>query len=59
MSPDQFGHGGIEHPLRHHHLDRVAITALANELVETGEDERIRLTTRGRLLSNEVFARLV
>jgi oxygen-independent coproporphyrinogen-3 oxidase len=33
--------------------------ALANELVATGDDERIRLTTRGRLLSNEVFARLV
>ena len=32
--------------------------ALANELVATGDDERIRLTTRGRLLSNEVFARL-
>ncbi len=33
--------------------------ALADELVEIGEDRRIRLTTRGRLLSNELFARLV
>jgi oxygen-independent coproporphyrinogen-3 oxidase len=32
--------------------------ALANELVAM-DRERIRLTTRGRLLSNEVFARLV
>ena len=33
--------------------------ALALELVTLGSDERIRLTTRGRLLSNEVFSRLV
>jgi putative oxygen-independent coproporphyrinogen III oxidase len=32
---------------------------VGNELLEVGVDERIRLTTRGRLLSNEVFARLV
>jgi oxygen-independent coproporphyrinogen III oxidase len=33
--------------------------ALAAELVEVTDDERIVLTTRGRLLSNELFARLV
>ena len=33
--------------------------ALANELVALGPDGRVRLTTRGRLLSNEIFARLV
>jgi len=33
--------------------------ALAAELVEVTPDERIVLTTRGRLLSNELFARLV
>ncbi len=33
--------------------------AIANELVGVGKDGRVRLTTRGRLLSNEVFARLV
>lgn len=32
---------------------------IGNELLEVGPDERIRLTTRGRLLSNELFARLV
>lgn len=33
--------------------------ALAAELIELTPDERIVLTTRGRLLSNELFARLV
>ena len=33
--------------------------ALAAELVELTEDERVVLTTRGRLLSNELFAKLV
>jgi oxygen-independent coproporphyrinogen-3 oxidase len=33
--------------------------ALAAELVEVTPDDRIALTTRGRLLSNELFARLV
>ena len=33
--------------------------ALAAELIEVSEDERIVLTTRGRLLSNELFLRLV
>lgn len=33
--------------------------ALAAELLDVTDDERIVLTTRGRLLSNEVFARLV
>ena len=33
--------------------------ALAAELVEVTPDERIVLTTRGRLLSNELFERLV
>ncbi|MEO8571621.1 MAG: coproporphyrinogen-III oxidase family protein [Chloroflexota bacterium] len=33
--------------------------ALAAELVEVTEDDRIVLTTRGRLLSNELFSRLV
>jgi coproporphyrinogen III oxidase-like Fe-S oxidoreductase len=33
--------------------------ALAAELLEVTEAERIVLTTRGRLLSNELFARLV
>ena len=33
--------------------------ALAAELLEVTETERIVLTTRGRLLSNELFARLV
>jgi len=33
--------------------------ALAAELLEVTADERIVLTTRGRLLSNELFARLV
>jgi len=54
-------------PRSHPLLDAVTIDpfasvfgwALANELVATDDDERIRLTTRGRLLSNEVFARLV
>ena len=33
--------------------------ALGTELLEVNVDERIVLTTRGRLLSNELFARLV
>jgi coproporphyrinogen III oxidase-like Fe-S oxidoreductase len=33
--------------------------ALAAELLQVTEDERIVLTTRGRLLSNELFSRLV
>ncbi len=33
--------------------------ALASELVEVTEDQRVVLTTRGRLLSNELFSRLV
>ena len=33
--------------------------SLAAELVEVTEAERIILTTRGRLLSNELFSRLV
>jgi oxygen-independent coproporphyrinogen III oxidase len=33
--------------------------ALAAELVEVTTDERVVLTTRGRLLSNELFSRLV
>jgi oxygen-independent coproporphyrinogen-3 oxidase len=33
--------------------------ALAAELLDVTPDERVVLTTRGRLLSNELFARLV
>ena len=33
--------------------------ALAGELLEVTPDDRVVLTTRGRLLSNELFARLV
>ena len=33
--------------------------ALAAGLLSVDGDERVRLTTRGRLLSNELFARLV
>ncbi len=33
--------------------------ALATELIEVTSDDRIVLTTRGRLLSNELFSRLV
>lgn len=33
--------------------------ALAAELVDVTEDDRIVLTTRGRLLSNELFSRLI
>jgi coproporphyrinogen III oxidase-like Fe-S oxidoreductase len=33
--------------------------ALAAELVNVTEDDRVVLTTRGRLLSNELFSRLV
>ncbi len=40
-------------------LDAVAPWALANQLLERTTDERLVLTTRGRLLSNELFARLV
>ena len=40
-------------------LAEVFSWALALELVSLEADDRIRLTTRGRLLSNEVFARLV
>ena len=40
-------------------LDDVFGWALAAELLEVTEEDRIVLTTRGRLLSNEVFSRLV
>jgi oxygen-independent coproporphyrinogen-3 oxidase len=40
-------------------LDDVFGWALAAELVEATLDDRIVLTTRGRLLSNELFSRLV
>ena len=33
--------------------------ALAAELLDVNDDDRVVLTTRGRLLSNELFARLV
>ena len=33
--------------------------AVANALAEEGSDGRLRLTPRGRLLSNEVFQRLL
>ena len=33
--------------------------ALAAELLDVTPDDRVVLTTRGRLLSNELFARLV
>jgi coproporphyrinogen III oxidase-like Fe-S oxidoreductase len=33
--------------------------ALAAELLTVTDDDRVVLTTRGRLLSNELFARLV
>jgi hypothetical protein len=33
--------------------------ALAAELLDVTDDERIVLTTRGRLLSNELFSRLI
>jgi len=42
-----------------HHRGQVARWALANGLAEAGADGRIRLTRRGALLSNEVFARIV
>ena len=35
------------------------VWGLANGLLDAGTDDRIRLTTTGRLLSNELFARLV
>jgi coproporphyrinogen III oxidase-like Fe-S oxidoreductase len=35
------------------------IWALTAELVDVTPDDRVVLTTRGRLLSNELFARLV
>jgi hypothetical protein len=40
-------------------LDDVFGWALAAELLEVTKDDRIVLTTRGRLLSNELFSRLV
>ena len=40
-------------------LDDVFGWALAAELVEVTEADRVVLTTRGRLLSNELFSRLV
>jgi len=40
-------------------LDRELDWALAVELVALTNDDRIVLTTRGRILSNELFARLV
>jgi coproporphyrinogen III oxidase-like Fe-S oxidoreductase len=40
-------------------LDGTFGWALAADLVAVTDDDRIVLTTRGRLLSNEVFARLV
>jgi oxygen-independent coproporphyrinogen-3 oxidase len=40
-------------------LDDVFGWALAAELLDVTADDRIVLTTRGRLLSNEVFSRLV
>jgi len=40
-------------------LDDVFGWALAAELLEATDDDRIVLTTRGRLLSNELFSRLV
>lgn len=40
-------------------LDGVFGWALAHELIAVTPEERIVLTTRGRLLSNELFARLV
>jgi oxygen-independent coproporphyrinogen-3 oxidase len=49
-------------PLRAAHEPPLADTfgwALAAELLTVTDDDRVVLTTRGRLLSNEVFARLV
>jgi hypothetical protein len=40
-------------------LDETFGWALAAELVDVTDDDRIVLTTRGRLLSNELFSRLV
>lgn len=40
-------------------LDDVFGWAVATELVDVTADDRIVLTTRGRLLSNELFARLI
>ena len=40
-------------------LDDAFGWALAAELLDVIDDDRIVLTTRGRLLSNELFARLV
>ena len=40
-------------------LDAVVGWALGHELVTRTSDDRIVLTTRGRLLSNELFARMV
>lgn len=41
------------------HVRRVFDWAIENKLMELGDDERIILTTRGRLLSNELFSRMV
>jgi hypothetical protein len=40
-------------------LDGIFGWALAAELLTIDDADRIVLTTRGRLLSNELFARLV
>ena len=40
-------------------LDETFGWALTSELVDVTDDDRIVLTTRGRLLSNELFSRLV
>jgi oxygen-independent coproporphyrinogen-3 oxidase len=40
-------------------LARAVDWALASELITLDPDDRVRLTVRGRLLSNELFARLV
>jgi oxygen-independent coproporphyrinogen III oxidase len=40
-------------------LDEQFGWALAAELLDVTEDDRVVLTTRGRLLSNELFSRLV
>ena len=40
-------------------LDDAFGWALAAELLDVTVDDRVVLTTRGRLLSNELFARLV
>ncbi|HVQ23232.1 MAG TPA: coproporphyrinogen III oxidase family protein, partial [Candidatus Saccharimonadia bacterium] len=40
-------------------LDDAFGWALASELLDVTPDDRVVLTTRGRLLSNELFGRLV